>query len=126
HRGSGMLQSGSSARRWREQLTSRFLSMCRSAAGGTGTRRRTERRAACRRSTLGTMTATPRTPTAIDAIAEEWVDTLADLEPTLGTYIGRDDGNDRYADLSPAGHDRYIAEVRKTRAALASLEPADA
>lgn len=72
------------------------------------------------------MTATPRTPTAIDAIAEEWVDALADLEPTLGTYIGRDDGDDRYGDLSPAGHDRYIGEVRKTRRALASLEPADA
>ena len=71
------------------------------------------------------MTNTPRTPTAIDAVAEEWVDTLATLEPTLGTYIGRDDANDRYADLSPDGHGQYAAEVRKTLGALEALTPAD-
>lgn len=27
----------------------------------------------------------PRNPSAIDAIAEAWVDTLVDLEPTTGT-----------------------------------------
>lgn len=72
------------------------------------------------------MTNTPRTPTAIDKVAEEWVDTLATLEPTLGTYIGRNDANDRYADLSPDGHDQHAAEVRKTLGALDALTPADA
>lgn len=72
------------------------------------------------------MTATPRTPTAIDRIADEWVDTLTDLDPTLGTYIGRDEGNDRYGDLSPEGHEQYIATVRRTREALASSSPVDA
>ncbi|GEK86007.1 DUF885 domain-containing protein [Microbacterium aerolatum] len=71
------------------------------------------------------MTETSRTPTAIDKVAEEWVDTLADLDPTLGTYIGRDEGNDRYGDLSPEGHDRYISAVRSTRDNLAALTPAD-
>ncbi|WP_460802111.1 DUF885 domain-containing protein [Microbacterium sp. GXF6406] len=72
------------------------------------------------------MTLTPRTPTPIDAVAEEWVDTLSILNPTLGTYIGRDEADDRYGDLSPAGHDDYAAEVRKTRVALAALTPTDA
>lgn len=71
------------------------------------------------------MTTTPRTPTAIDKIAEEWVDTLAVLEPTLGTYIGRNDVNDRYGDLSPDGHEQYAAEVRKTLGALDAVSPAD-
>lgn len=71
------------------------------------------------------MTTTPRTPTAIDQVAEQWVDTLATLEPTLGTYIGRNEANDRYADLSPDGHDQYAAEVRKTLSVLDTLTPAD-
>ncbi|MGP6176863.1 DUF885 domain-containing protein [Microbacterium sp. A196] len=72
------------------------------------------------------MTDTPRTPTAIDKVAEDWVDTLTGLNPTLGTYIGRDAGNDRYSDLSPEGHERYIAAVRKARRDLAALDPTDA
>ena len=72
------------------------------------------------------MTVTPRTPTPIDAVAEQWVDTLADLDPILGTYIGRDQANDRYGDLSPEGHDEYVAAVRRTRGALEALTPADA
>lgn len=71
------------------------------------------------------MTTTPRKPTAIDKVAEQWVDTLAALQPTLGTYIGRDEANDRYADLSPDGHDQNAAEVRKTLNALETLTPVD-
>jgi uncharacterized protein (DUF885 family) len=72
------------------------------------------------------MTSIPRTPSAIDQVAEEWVDNLAVLAPTLGTYIGRNEANDRYADLSPEGHERYASEVRKTLTKLESLPPADA
>lgn len=71
------------------------------------------------------MTTTPRTPTAIDKIAEDWVDTLSVLEPTLGTYIGRNEANDRYADLSPDGHQQYAESVRKTLTALQAATPAD-
>ena len=46
------------------------------------------------------MTSAPRTPSAIDKVADEWVDTIAVLAPTLGTYIGRDEVNDRFGDLS--------------------------
>ncbi|MGF6823475.1 uncharacterized protein (DUF885 family) [Microbacterium sp. ZKA21] len=72
------------------------------------------------------MTNTPRTPTAIDQVAEEWVDDLAVLAPTLGTYIGRNEANDRYADLSPEGQDHYASEVRRTLAKLDALQPVDA
>ena len=67
----------------------------------------------------------PRTPTTVDRIAEHWVDTLVELEPSVGTYIGRNEANDRYADYSPAGHERYIAEVRRTLADLDAATPAD-
>src|SRR5918993_186552 len=71
------------------------------------------------------MTEETRTPTQIDKIADAWVDTLAELEPTLATYIGRDEYNDRYGDYSPAGQERLIAEGRKTLAALAAASPVD-
>lgn len=72
------------------------------------------------------MTDTPRTPTPIDEVADAWVDTLSDLDPTLGTYIGREEGNDRYGDLSPEGHDRYVEAVRSARSKLTALAPVDA
>ncbi|MGH3690230.1 MAG: DUF885 domain-containing protein [Microbacterium sp.] len=72
------------------------------------------------------MTSAPRTPSAIDAVADEWVDTIAVLAPTLGTYIGRDEVNDRFGDLSPAGHEEIAAVTRTTLDRLAALEPVDA
>ncbi|GAA1243724.1 uncharacterized protein (DUF885 family) [Microbacterium phyllosphaerae] len=72
------------------------------------------------------MTSSPRTPSAIDKVADEWVDTIAVLAPTLGTYIGRDEVNDRFGDLSPAGHDEIASATRATLAKLAALEPVDA
>lgn len=72
------------------------------------------------------MTTTPRTPSAIDKVAEEWVDTTVELVPTVGTYIGRNDANDRYGDLSPDGQQQYASEARKALSALEELVPADA
>jgi len=72
------------------------------------------------------MTSSPRTPSAIDKVADEWVDTIAVLAPTLGTYIGRDEVNDRFGDLSPAGHEEIAAATRTTLDALSALEPVDA
>ncbi|PPG21454.1 DUF885 domain-containing protein [Rathayibacter sp. AY1E8] len=67
-------------------------------------------------------TDTPREPTAVDAVAERWVDTLVDLDPTLGTAIGRSGANGRLGDYSPAGLERARAA---TASALAELEAAD-
>ena len=71
------------------------------------------------------MDSTPRTPTAIDQVAERWVDTLVDLAPTLGTYIGRDEVNGRFGDLSPEGHAEIAAATRRTLDELSALEPVD-
>jgi uncharacterized protein (DUF885 family) len=71
------------------------------------------------------MTAAPRTSTPIDQIAEAWVDTLAELDPSLATYIGRSQYNDRYADFSPEGQDRRADAMRSTLAALEAAAPVD-
>ncbi|MGK3952969.1 DUF885 domain-containing protein [Microbacterium sp. I2] len=71
------------------------------------------------------MTEETRTPTQIDKIADAWVDTLAELEPTLATYIGRDEFNDRFGDYSPAGQEQLIAEGRKTLSDLKAADPVD-
>ncbi|MEJ1155437.1 DUF885 domain-containing protein [Microbacterium marmarense] len=71
------------------------------------------------------MTETPRTPTPIDTIAEAWVDTLAELEPILATYIGRFEFNDRFADYSPAGAERIASAARAVLADLQAATPVD-
>ncbi|MDQ4212815.1 DUF885 domain-containing protein [Microbacterium capsulatum] len=68
---------------------------------------------------------TKRTPSAIDQLAEGWVDTLTQLSPILGTYIGRNEVNGRLDDLSPEGHEHAVAETRRALAELEALEPAD-
>ncbi|MEV8357558.1 DUF885 domain-containing protein [Microbacterium sp. NPDC076895] len=71
------------------------------------------------------MTEAPRSATPIDAIADAWVDTLAERVPTLATYIGRAEHNARYGDYSPAGADALADEARTTLAALRTTEPVD-
>lgn len=66
-----------------------------------------------------------RTPSPIDQIAEDWVDTLVELDPTVGTYIGRTEVNDRFGDYSPAGHDRFVGEAKKTIARLDAASATD-
>lgn len=66
-----------------------------------------------------------RTPTAIDAIAEEWVETLADLDPNVAIWIGVPGHYEDYGDQSPIGHQRRIDEGLKTLASLAAVEPVD-
>lgn len=71
------------------------------------------------------MTDAPRSATPIDAIADAWVDTLAERVPTLATYIGRSEHNARYGDYSPAGADALADEARRTLAELRSADPVD-
>lgn len=66
-----------------------------------------------------------RTPTAIDQIAEDWVDTLVELDPTIGTYIGRTHVNDRFGDYSPAGHERTVHEITRVIAKLDAATAVD-
>ncbi len=74
---------------------------------------------------LEAMTEAARTPTQIDTIADAWVDTLAENLPTLATYIGRSEFNDRFEDYSPDGYDHLADEARATLAALEAATPSD-
>ena len=71
-------------------------------------------------------TETPVRPaTAIDAIAENWVKTLADLVPDVAIWLGIPGRTGEFADLSPAGHEHRIGEMKKVILALESATPAD-
>lgn len=70
--------------------------------------------------------ATPeRTPTEVDRIAEDWVDTLVELDPSTATYIGRAGQDHRLPDYSPEGHSARVEAMRATLAALRGAAPAD-
>lgn len=71
------------------------------------------------------MTSELRTPSAIDQVAEDWVDTLVELSPVLATYIGRNEANARLDDVSPEGHERAVTAARETLAKLDALDPVD-
>jgi uncharacterized protein (DUF885 family) len=66
-----------------------------------------------------------RTPTAVDAIAERWIDTLLELSPELHVYLGRPGREGEYSDYSPAGHERRADAARRVLASLDAAEPAD-
>ena len=66
-----------------------------------------------------------RKPTAIDAIAENWVTTMVDLDPDVAIWAGLDGRIGEIGDTSPAGHERYIAEAKKVIAALEAEAPVD-
>lgn len=72
------------------------------------------------------MTDAQRTPTPIDKIADAWVDTLSEREPTLATYIGRFEHNGRFGDYSPEGAEGLIADARAAKAALDGADAVDA
>ena len=67
-----------------------------------------------------------RTPSAVDAIAEAWVDTQVALAPETGVWLGRPDHEGRYSDLSPAGPEAFAAAARETLTALEQTAPVDA
>ncbi|MGW4930657.1 DUF885 domain-containing protein [Agromyces sp. NPDC004153] len=71
------------------------------------------------------MASSERTPSDVDRIAEGWVDTLVELNPAVGTYIGRSSADDRLADYSPEGHERVVDETRRALAALRAADPVD-
>lgn len=65
-----------------------------------------------------------RTPTIIDEIAEDWVDVVAELAPTVGTYIGRT--SVKLADHSPEGAAALADAERRTLAKLEAAAAVDA
>lgn len=72
------------------------------------------------------MTDTPsRKPTAIDAIAENWVNTLIDLDPDTAIWLGLPGRIGEIGDYSPAGHERLVDEAKKVLTALEAETPVD-
>lgn len=70
--------------------------------------------------------AAERTPTAVDACAEEHFERWLALHPDEATILGRSGVETEYADYSPAGREAVAALNRETLATLEELEPADA
>ena len=66
---------------------------------------------------------TPRTPTDLDLLAEEWLDTMLDLSPELHVHLGRPGRESDYTDRSPDG---VAQAVDATRAMLARVRRAEA
>src|SRR5688500_11829055 len=66
-----------------------------------------------------------RVPTAIDAIAEEHVLTLARLNPLAATAMGLSGYDHLMTDLSPAGHEAYAEAARDVLARLGAETPVD-
>ncbi|MFD3486626.1 DUF885 domain-containing protein [Streptomyces sp. NPDC058665] len=67
-----------------------------------------------------------RVPTAIDALAEEWLGTLLRLEPELRVTLGRPDPDPGFNDRSPAGADETADAARSLLVRLRAAAPADA
>jgi uncharacterized protein (DUF885 family) len=71
-------------------------------------------------------TSAARRPTAADAVAEAWVDTQLDLYPEFRVYLGRPGREGEYADYSPAGSERAIAETRRALGEIRAVAVEDA
>lgn len=67
----------------------------------------------------------PRTPTPIDEIAEDWVDTLVDLDPDTAIWLGRPGRLTEFGDHSPAGVVVYDEAARRVITRLEEAEPVD-
>lgn len=67
-----------------------------------------------------------RQPSAVDRVAEDWVTTLVDLDPTVATYIGVEGRTGEYGDTSPAGAAALADAARATKRALDAADAVDA
>lgn len=66
-----------------------------------------------------------RPPTAIDAVADNFTDTLVRLNPSLATVLGVPGHESEFQDFSPAGIEAFADAAREALSALDGLEPAD-
>ncbi|MCI9888510.1 DUF885 domain-containing protein [Micrococcales bacterium 31B] len=71
------------------------------------------------------MPKSPRTPSPIDALADEFVEKLIASDPELATHLGEHDRAPGYADRSPEGEAARRGLLADTLAALGKHTPAD-
>ena len=76
-------------------------------------------------STATSSTGPVRTPSAVDAVAEEYVMTLARLNPLGATAMGLPGYDHLMTDFSPAGHAAQEAAARTALEKLSAVEPTD-
>lgn len=67
-----------------------------------------------------------RTPTAVDAVAERYLDTLAELDPCAATEMGIAGYDDEITDYSPDGVAARADAARRTLRELSEVAPEDA
>src|SRR5215210_2550746 len=68
---------------------------------------------------------TPRRPTPIDTLAEEWLDTMLELEPELHVHLGRPGRESDYADRSPDGAATAVEAAKAMLARVRTAAPLD-
>jgi len=66
-----------------------------------------------------------RTPTAIDAIAEDYLDEYLELVPQERVYLGRAGREGEYADYSPAGAEALVSLTKRALARIEASTPVD-
>ncbi|HET7138932.1 MAG TPA: DUF885 family protein, partial [Arthrobacter sp.] len=66
-----------------------------------------------------------RPHSAIDAVADDYTETLIRMNPAFATTLGLPGHETEYPDYSPAGIAAFAAEARKALAALDGLAPQD-
>ncbi|AXT83845.1 DUF885 domain-containing protein [Aeromicrobium sp. A1-2] len=69
---------------------------------------------------------TPRIPTPMDDLAEEWLDDLLDLQPELHVHLGRPGRESDYTDRSPDGVGQAVDAARSMLARVRRTDPVDA
>lgn len=67
-----------------------------------------------------------RTPTAVDAVAERYLDTLAELDPCAATEMGIAGHDEEITDYSPEGVAARADAARRTLRELSEVTPTDA
>jgi uncharacterized protein (DUF885 family) len=72
-----------------------------------------------------TDSASPRTPTAVDAVADAHFDAVVASSPIEATFLGVPGGESELDDLSPDGYAHHVEVARATLARLDEVEPVD-
>jgi uncharacterized protein (DUF885 family) len=66
-----------------------------------------------------------RPPSALDQLADRFVDEYAASLPTVATYIGVPGHDDEWPDSTPDGHAAHQALLRRTVTAVEAIDPVD-